>query len=241
VSKIWIDAGHGNNDPGAVGINNRREADDNLRLALLINERLKRAGYSTGMTRLTPTFTNNGRAAAANAWGADLYITIHRNAFEQASAHGFETFTKVNFTAGDDRIAQAVHRAVVKAGVQRDRGVKRFNFGSLLEARMPAILVEYNFVSNARDNELFDRNINAYADATVAGIREVFSVGGKEVNEQKGLIFGVPSQAATKNPNATTLHRVQVGSFGIRANAEAHLERIRAAGFPDAFIQTVQV
>lgn len=35
------------------------------------------------------------------------------------------------------------------------------------------------------------------------------------------------------------LYRVQVGSFRVRENAENFLEKIRAAGFPDAYITTV--
>lgn len=41
-------------------------------------------------------------------------------------------------------------------------------------------------------------------------------------------------------PTPTTIYRVQVGAYKIKSNADKMLERIRAAGFPDAFITTVQ-
>jgi N-acetylmuramoyl-L-alanine amidase len=250
--KIWIDAGHGNNDPGALAVDGRRrESDDNLRLALLIDERLKRAGYETRMTRTANNFTNNGRSTAANSWNADAYISIHRNSAQvhrngiaqknpdgsamlDTTAHGFETFTKTNFTAADELLAQRVHSAVVKAGVQRDRGVKRHNFGSLVDARMPAILVEFGFMPNTRDNQLFDQNINAYADAVVSAICSIYPVTSIPAPQPAPA----PPAPSTKT---TTLHRVVIGSFSVRNNAEAQLQQARQNGFPDAFIQTVQV
>ncbi|MDR2558878.1 MAG: N-acetylmuramoyl-L-alanine amidase [Oscillospiraceae bacterium] len=57
--KIWIDAGHGNNDPGAVGLSNRREADDNLRLSLAIRDLLVARGHEVGMTRTANAFRSH--------------------------------------------------------------------------------------------------------------------------------------------------------------------------------------
>lgn len=51
-----------------------------------------------------------------------------------------------------------------------------------------------------------------------------------EVNKRLGA-----AETASK-----TLYRVQVGAFSVKANAEAYLKKIKAAGFTDAFITTVQ-
>lgn len=51
-----------------------------------------------------------------------------------------------------------------------------------------------------------------------------------EVNKRLGA-----TETASK-----TLYRVQVGAFSVKANAEAYLKKIKAAGFTDAFITTVQ-
>ena len=37
------------------------------------------------------------------------------------------------------------------------------------------------------------------------------------------------------------LYRVQVGAFRIRENAEAYLEKVQNAGFPEAFVTEVRV
>jgi N-acetylmuramoyl-L-alanine amidase len=234
MSKIYIDAGHGNQDPGAVGLNGRREADDNLRLATAVNQILLNLGFTTKMTRTANNFKSINRAVEANNWGADLLLSIHRNAFADPTAHGYETFTKVSFSAGDDRIAQAVHRRVVAAGVQRDRGVKRQNFGLLTSAKMPAILAEYNFVTNARDNELFDRNINAYAEATAQAIVEVY---GRPATPPPTPTPNPTPAPSTSPASSGTIFRVQTGAFTQRANAERLVATLKSKGI-DAFVAT---
>ena len=48
---IIIDAGHGGEDPGAIGINGIYEKDVNLDIALTIGEELKAKGYTVVYTR----------------------------------------------------------------------------------------------------------------------------------------------------------------------------------------------
>jgi N-acetylmuramoyl-L-alanine amidase len=227
MSRIWIDAGHGNSDPGAVGVGGRREADDNLRLALIVERLLSAADFTTAMTRTTNNFTPINRAAAANEWGADLLLSLHRNAFRDPTANGAETWTVRQFTARTDAIAQSVQRLIVEASGWRNRGVKRGSpsgndFGLLAAARMPAIIAESGFVTNVRDNQIFDNNIDTVAAAIVNAIIEV---------------YGRPVPPPTQPPPGARLFRVQIGAFAQRANAEALVRRARAAGFTDAFIR----
>ena len=44
LPKIWLDAGHGGSDPGAMN-GDRHEADDNLRVTLAVGEKLEAAGF----------------------------------------------------------------------------------------------------------------------------------------------------------------------------------------------------
>ncbi|MDR2557947.1 MAG: N-acetylmuramoyl-L-alanine amidase [Oscillospiraceae bacterium] len=173
--KIWIDAGHGNKDPGAVGLNNRREADDNLRLAMLVEPLLRARGFGTGMTRTANNFTTSRVTAAMNA-NADIYLSLHRNDNKGESGHGYETITKENFSSADNALAQAVHRRMVEAGIQRDRGIKRINLSTLtsLPARIAGCTLEVGFMRNQRDNELFDQNLQRYARAIVQGVCDVY-------------------------------------------------------------------
>ena len=80
AEKIIIAAGHGGTNPGAT-YEGRRESDDALRLALAVGEILSEDGYDVVYTRTDDTTQSVGeKAALANESGAELFISIHRNA-----------------------------------------------------------------------------------------------------------------------------------------------------------------
>lgn len=186
--KIYVDAGHGSTtngkyDPGAV-YKTRIEADDNLRIASAISAALQKAGFSTKMSRTGKNQTVN-RVSDANNWGADAFISCHRNSAAipgsnprqiDTSANGWEIYTKEKYTDGDNKLAQAINRHVIAAGVQRVRGggVKRNTYATLASLKMPAVLAEWGFIGNTTDNQLFDQNLNAYANAVVKALEEIY-------------------------------------------------------------------
>ena len=51
-------------------------------------------------------------------------------------------------------------------------------------------------------------------------------------NDSKKTAASPPSSSSTK------LYRVQVGAYAVKANADAMLKKVKAAGFTDAFIKT---
>jgi N-acetylmuramoyl-L-alanine amidase len=94
VKRVVLDPGHGGHDPGAVGPSGLREKDVTLDLAHRAAPLLARElGISTLLTRDTDDFVPLiERAARANAFQADLFISIHCNASEQAGGSGIMTF-----------------------------------------------------------------------------------------------------------------------------------------------------
>ena len=94
VRRVVLDPGHGGQDPGAIGPSGLREKDVALdiahRAAPLIAREL---GISTLLTRDTDVFVPlEERAARANGFGADLFISIHCNATEHSGGSGVMTF-----------------------------------------------------------------------------------------------------------------------------------------------------
>ena len=76
---IAIDAGHGGYDPGAV-YGDRREKDDNLRLALEVGRILENDGFNVIYTRTDDVYDAPfTKATKANNANADLLISIHRD------------------------------------------------------------------------------------------------------------------------------------------------------------------
>lgn len=94
IQRVVLDPGHGGHDPGAVGPSGLREKDVTLDIAHRAAPLLARElNISTLLTRDTDDFVAlPERTARANAFQADLFISIHCNASEQAESTGIMTF-----------------------------------------------------------------------------------------------------------------------------------------------------
>ncbi len=94
IRRVVLDPGHGGHDPGAVGPAGLREKDVTLDVAHRAAPILARElGVATLLTRDSDDFVAlDERTARANAFQADLFVSIHCNASEDPSARGFMTF-----------------------------------------------------------------------------------------------------------------------------------------------------
>lgn len=91
---VVIDAGHGGEDPGALGPNRLREKDITLsiakKLAAIINAE---PGYRAELTRNGDYFIElRRRSRIAQDKGADLFVSIHADAFKNPAASGASVF-----------------------------------------------------------------------------------------------------------------------------------------------------
>ena len=173
MKTIVIDAGHGGYDPGAVS-GSRLEKDDNLKMALAVQKSLQSAGGEEQkiiMTRSTDVFIPLAdRSEISNNNNADIFVSLHRNAADDKLVNGFETFVQTNSPPINTTYAKNVHNEILDVGVQTDRGVKQGNYSVLRNANAPAMLLELGFITNEKDNQLFDQNLEAYAAAIARGI-----------------------------------------------------------------------
>jgi len=94
VKTIVIDPGHGGKDPGAIGARGTMEKDITLDIALRLRDRLRSSGhYRILMTRDTDsTLRLNQRVEFANENRADLFVSLHVNAFPDVRVKTIETF-----------------------------------------------------------------------------------------------------------------------------------------------------
>ena len=84
---IVLDPGHGGEDPGAIGKSGLREKDIVLSIARETKKRMEGMGYKVYMTRNEDVFIPLGvRVAKARKLNADLFISIHADAFTSPSA-----------------------------------------------------------------------------------------------------------------------------------------------------------
>lgn len=114
ISRVVIDPGHGGKDPGAIGPGGLREKDVVLKIAKRLEHKLKtELELTTVLTRRDDTFVSlDERTAIANAQKADLFISIHANANQRASARGVETYV-LNFATDEECIELAARENAV--------------------------------------------------------------------------------------------------------------------------------
>jgi N-acetylmuramoyl-L-alanine amidase len=214
VERIVLDPGHGGSDPGAIGSAGVREKDVTLDVARRVSPLLVRDGLSVLLTREDDRFVPlEDRTARANAFGADLFVSIHCNAAETHARHGVETYVldttkdeiasrvaaRENATSQAatrelgsilaslrmaDQASHSTHLAELmqKAAMasMRDRypdvgdgGVHTAGFYVLVGARMPSILFETSYISNAVEEQRLslDDYRQRLADAIVNAVR----------------------------------------------------------------------
>ncbi|WP_422773270.1 N-acetylmuramoyl-L-alanine amidase [Plantactinospora sp. WMMC1484] len=154
--KIYLDAGHGGTDTGAVG-NGLQEKALTLDIALRTRTYLQNNWtVSVRMSRTTDiTRSLAWRTDDANAWGANIFVSIHINA---GGGTGFESYIYPTAGAATQRLQDDVHAAVLSnarsVAPVTDRGQKTANFHVLRETVMAAILTENLFVDRAADANL---------------------------------------------------------------------------------------
>jgi len=153
---VCIDAGHGDYDPGAVGLG-LQEKDINLTTALalrgwMLADNLDTHGggnWDVHMSRDSDVFVSlTGRADYANSLGVDYFLSIHANA---GGGDGTETYAYSSGTTADD-LAHDIQDAVVARMGTRDRGVKYSSFTVLVKTAMPAELHEIAFIDTWAGN-----------------------------------------------------------------------------------------
>lgn len=93
LKKIVVDAGHGGEDPGAIGPKGIKEKDINLLVAEDLASVLEKNGYKVYMTRTEDVFIPLAdRTKLANKVMADLFVSIHCNASIVKNTSGFEIY-----------------------------------------------------------------------------------------------------------------------------------------------------
>ena len=182
---IVIDPGHGGTQPGAISVSSKKEKDFNLKVALKLDEKLRALGYNTIMTRNTDvTLGLYERADIANAVNADIFVSIHANAHDNREIAGVQVLycpaTKSDKKQIDQHpFAKVMMDALVKGTGAADKGiVQRPNVVVLRETKMPAVLVEAGFLSNAAEDKLLftEEYQNKIVDSIIKGIEKYFEM-----------------------------------------------------------------
>lgn len=182
MARYCLDAGHGGKDPGAVGYS-RQEKDDALKLTLAVGKILKKRGHTVNYTRKTDIYESPSKKASdANAYGADLFISFHRNSADK-TASGHETLVYKN-SGIPKKFAEYANKKMAEIGF-KNRGTKvRTNVAVLKRTTMPAVLTETGFITNKSDNALFDAKFSEIAEVFADAAEKALGI----KNESSGSV-----------------------------------------------------
>ena len=175
--KIFINPGHGGADTGACG-HGLIERDVALNIGKLVESYLRAVAYDVLLFQFDGLQTI---CDAANAFNADLFISIHCNA-ANGYAKGAETFYFKSSSKGKI-LADRIQNQLINSLPLVNRGLKTKIIGSdgayhdiyvLKNTVMPAVLVETAFIDNARDANLLRDRQDDFARAIARGISDSY-------------------------------------------------------------------
>jgi len=172
--KIFIDPGHGGQDPGAVSINGRPEKETNLRVSVLVAAILKAHGADVLLSRDNgcQTVSLEDRVSAANSYKADVFVSLHADSAPGSKAKGHHAIYSASWQGKPgqggnglarlliDEVTQATGRSFFpRSDSNRGAWVRTDSQGQdyyyvIRKTQMPAVILERGFLSNPEDEAL---------------------------------------------------------------------------------------
>ncbi|RFZ76268.1 N-acetylmuramoyl-L-alanine amidase [Lacrimispora amygdalina] len=172
---VVIDAGHGGNDPGKIGIDGSLEKDINLQIAMKLKKYLEASDVEVVLTRdndngLYSVKDNRKKMAdmtkrceIINKTRPALTVSIHQNSYHQEEVSGGQVFYYKKSEKGK-KLAEIIQdRFDFLLGEKNTRLAKpNDNYYLLLHVRTPIVIVECGFLTNKKESALL--NTEDYQD-----------------------------------------------------------------------------
>ena len=182
---VAVDAGHGGQDPGKVGINDCLEKDVNLDIAFIVKELLEAEGVTVHMTRESDSglyLENdvnkkvadlNKRCSLIDGWNSDIAVSIHQNSYSDSSVNGGQVFYYASSDEGM-KLAQDIQIELAEVCGKTRQAKANKDYYMLLNVKCPIVIVECGFLSNWEEAELlitedYQRKV---AESIVKGVME---------------------------------------------------------------------
>ena len=179
--RIVIDAGHGGEDPGVIGINGLKEKDINLQIAVGLKEELEKMGYQIFMMREKDTglyeqternkkaIDMQNRIAFIKEKKPVLTISIHQNSYPEASVRGPQVFYYEDSVQGA-LLAKYIQEQLNQCLEVEHPRIAKGNKSYYLLKRSPGVLniVECGFLTNPQESELLQEK--KYQDRIIKAI-----------------------------------------------------------------------
>lgn len=166
--KVFINPGHDIKlDSGAVNlIHGTRECDIARDAGNMLAHYLGTAGCEV---RAIQNDDLGLVCAESNNWGADVFVSLHCNAFNK-KARGTETLYK---SSNGKLLAQHIQKQIINSINTVDRGIKkRDDLWVLNGTDAVAVLVEMAFIDNEYDHSMLIYDLDTIVRAIARGITD---------------------------------------------------------------------
>lgn len=163
---VLIDPGHGGTDPGSIGYKTKiHEADLNLKLSLMLKNKLEASGINVVMTRENEKAMVEGagkkwkkadmeaRKELIKKTRPNMVISLHQNSYTNHSLRGAQVFYDKNSEISKN-IAECIQNEFKQ---NLDKSIKATSPGDyfMLKCSLaPSVIVECGFLSNAEEEKL---------------------------------------------------------------------------------------
>ena len=164
---IVVDAGHGGDDPGKIGINDALEKDINLQIALKLQKILEQNNIKVVMTRNTDAGLYS--EGATNKKAEDMQkrckiiedsnalftVSIHQNSYTSPEIQGAQVFYYGESQEGKE-LAEVLQKSLVAELDKENHRTAKANesYYLLKKTKTPTVIVECGFLSNRQEAEL---------------------------------------------------------------------------------------
>lgn len=173
---IALEAGHGGDNTGAIGLMGTVEKTVNFNAVVEIQRALEKRGAKVVLLRKGDAYpTLPERVRTAIAAGAHLLISVHANATATDRGYlrvcGTSTYYKYPHC---HRLARSIYDELLKLGLAEYGVVGNFNYLPVRASHIPAVLIEQAFLSHPGDEaRLLDPDFpKLHAEAVIRGVEE---------------------------------------------------------------------
>ena len=222
--KWYLDFGHGGKDPGALGSNYTKESDTVLKIGMLVKSKLEKHFEKVITTRESDSFYSlEYRTNKANKNSCNYFISIHMNSSTNKTAKGTETWV-YDSNSKVYNLAQNLSSNLSTNLKTPNRSVKESKkFSVLKNTKMPALIIEIDFISNPEIESLCanDSYIKNVAD-TIASTLLSF--------------VGKDDYLVTADIKDSNFYKVCIGAFKDKNNATRLKNEAISKGFKDTYI-----
>lgn len=182
---------------------------------------LVRSGVEVKVGHMIPM---SQKCSESNAFGADLHVPIHTNAFN-GSVAGTRMFC-YNASGNGYKACKAIFDILAPLTPGASENIKENT--DLYEVRVPSAPTAYI--------EVDFHDVASCAKWIIEHTTDIGEAIAKGICRYLGITYNTPI-VAVPTVASETIYRVQVGAYSVKANAEKMYAKLKSAGF-DAMIVT---